>query len=157
MTTLYHASPERDLGVLLPKPTLSKDQYIGDFVFATANRRLAAMYLATRGIRTLMDTESDPPSIVICDSEEHYRGSDKGGSIYTVPSADFIPSPQAGLETYEMVSERKVAPIEQQVHTSSLKAMKECGISVHFASKEQFDLLLSLPAGEGRLKLISEL
>lgn len=49
---LYHASAQKNLKVLKPQRTLFHDEYIGDFVFATSDRRMAAMYLATKGVPT---------------------------------------------------------------------------------------------------------
>jgi hypothetical protein len=90
--------------VLEPKRTLSKDKYIGDFVFATQNKVLAIMYLTTRGFATLMNSNSRNPNIVICADKDDYLKRDSGGAIYELPSALFIESPQKELSDYELVS-----------------------------------------------------
>lgn len=55
MEVLYHASSDTNLTIIVPKRTISKDIYIGDFVFATQDKRLVAMYLVAKGNATIMD------------------------------------------------------------------------------------------------------
>lgn len=65
MSDLYHSSTEKDLRVISPQRTLSKDKYIGDFVFATADPAYSAMYLVPKGLKTLMHSSTDDRWIVI--------------------------------------------------------------------------------------------
>lgn len=65
MEILYHASSHKNLPVIKPQKTLSKDIYIGEYVFATSNPKLAAMYLVTLGTRTIMNTPARPHHILI--------------------------------------------------------------------------------------------
>src|SRR4051812_29088282 len=73
MDVLYHASTNSELTVLEPQRTLSKDKYIGDFVFATKDKLLAVMYLIPKGYGSIMDTKSKPPKILICANESEIK------------------------------------------------------------------------------------
>jgi hypothetical protein len=142
MNTLYHASPKKDLKMITPKRTLSKDIYIGDYVFATSDKRLAAMYLATKGVAILLNTDYELPTIVICDDPKNYLLKDKGGAIYTVSAASFKKTPQIGLEKYEMVSKAAVQPIDKIIYTKSLDAMREMDIVIYFVDQTVFNKLV---------------
>lgn len=141
MKVLYHASPVRDLKLIQPKRTLSRDVYIGDYVFATADKRLAAMYLATRGNATLMNVATAVPTIVICNNLKDYLAHDQGGAIYKVPAATFEETPQEGLQTSELVSKVAVKPLDKTIYKYSIDAMRDMGIAIYFVSKEVFDSL----------------
>ena len=142
MKTLYHASPYKDLQKIQPQRTLSKDMYIGDYVFATSDIKLAAMYLVTRGNATLMNTDAMLPFIVIRNNPKDYVANDMGGAIYIVPDTTFKKSPQEGLEKSELVSSVAVTPIDKIIYRRSIDAMKEMGIVIYFVTKEIFDKLV---------------
>lgn len=151
---LYHASPIKNLAILEPKRTLSKDRFIGNFVFATSDRKLAAMYLANKGVPVLLNVK-DSPRIIICSEADEYIKNDIGGAIYELPDGSFRQTPQAGLEDSEVISEVPVRPLNKTIYQTSLDAMSESGIKVYFASKEVFDEILQSKneaAIVGRLK-----
>lgn len=131
------------MDVIKPQKTLSKDIYIGDYVFATSNKVLAAMYLTTRGVPTIMHYEYERPVIMIMASSEEYAKGDIGGAIYTVPAESFTNTPQAGLEDSEFVSSVEVMPISKKIYNSSIEAIKSMGITINFISKDYFNELSS--------------
>lgn len=136
---LYHASTNKNLTRIKPQRTLSKDKYIGDYVFATSDKKLAAMYLATRGVPTLMNTKSSSPRILIFAESTEYIRRDIGGAIYQVPRDSFKKTPQTELEDSELVSEVEVKPIRKKVYSSSISALQEAGIDIYFVDQTQFD------------------
>ena len=142
MQILYHASPHKDLKTIQPKRTLSRDVYIGDYVFATSDIRLAAMYLATKGTAILLNVDYEVPRVVICSEANDYIANDKGGAIYTVPATSFTNTPQKGLEKSELVSKVAVKPIDKKLYERSLDAMKEANIAVYFVNPEKFNKLV---------------
>ena len=142
MDTLYHSSTNKDLELLEPQRTLSKDIYIGDYVFATSDKRLAAMYLATRGTPILLNTNVKNPQIIISANAKEYVKHDVGGAIYSVPAEYFKKTPQTGLEDSERVSEITVHPSAKTVYESSIAAMREMGVTVYFVSQKQFDEII---------------
>jgi len=142
MRVLYHASPDKNLIVIRPQKTLSRNIYIGDYVFATSDIKLAAMYLATKGNATLMNIEAEIPYIVICNNPKDYIKKDRGGAIYTLPSTTFKKTPQAGLEKSELVSRVAVKPIDRKVYKLSIDVMKKMGIVIYFVHKDTFDNLV---------------
>src|SRR5437870_4294905 len=107
---LYHASQKKNLKVIKPQPTLSNNKLIGNYVFATANKILAIMYLVPKGIAILVEPNGLNPNIVICSDIEEFKKKDIGGVIYELPSETFIKTPQKGLTDYEMVSKKGVKP-----------------------------------------------
>lgn len=119
MKVLYHASINGGLEVLEPQRTLSKDRYIGDFVFATEDKILAAMYLIPKGYGSIMNYNFKPPKILICADESEVKAKDKGGAIYTVDSSDFNESPQKDLIDFEKASDKSIKPISKEVFDSA--------------------------------------
>ena len=154
MQYLYHSSPKKQLTEIQPRRTLSGDAYIGDFVFATSDPRLAAMYLATKGNAILLNVKTKKPRIVICNNPINYLLKDMGGAIYNIPISTFRKSPQKGLEDSEMVSEVAVIPIEKQVYARSIDAMKDMGVSVYFVNEKMFNKIVQNKEED---KIIAEL
>lgn len=142
---LYHASANKDLSLITPRKTLSHDVYIGDYVFATLDKTLATMYLVPKGIATLMTPDDEEPNIVICAKETDFLTKDQGGAIYTLPAENFIESPQKGLESYEMVSESPVKPINKEVFARSIDALFAAGIKIYFVDEDTFEMLIGNP------------
>lgn len=140
---LYHGSQFKHLKKISPKPTLSNDTYIGDYVFATTDKALAAMYLVPKGFATLMHAESKAPILVICGDEKNVKRLDKGGVIYTLPSDTFTNTPQEGLEMYEKVSQEPVTPIDFEIYESIFDAFDEYKITVKFVDEQIFETLVS--------------
>lgn len=151
---LYHASQHKTLKALKPQRTLSNDKYIGDFVFATANRTMAIMYLVPPGIATLMNPDKNNPNIVICATVDEFTNRDHGGTIYELPSDSFADTPQEGLSEYEMVSSIPVQPLHKTTFDSSLKALLSAGIQVRFIDEPTFKSLLGNPNQEKMFKQI---
>lgn len=154
MQVLYHASPNKQLTVIKPRKTMSRNAHIGDFVFATSDVRLAAMYHATKGNAILMNVKTKKPTVVICNNPEDYLSKDKGGAIYTVPVSTFRKSPQEGLEDSEMVSDVGVTPTNKQAYKSSLAAMKEMRITIYFVNEKLFNKLVE---AKDESKILSKL
>lgn len=139
---LYHASLNKNLIQLESQATLSKDAYIGDYVFATENRLYALMYLAPNAAGTKLMETRGKPYIVINGTRERFDELDEGGAIYAVPAGPFTRSPQAGLEDMEMVSTKAVTPLSKEVFDSSLAAIKGAGITVYFLRDGDFERVL---------------
>jgi len=150
---LYHASQIKNLKIIKPQRTLSNNQYIGDFVFATKDIKLATMYLATKGLYTLMETDNEPHIVIVSDVKDYLK-NDKGGAIYTLPSEGFIKTPQKGLEKYELVSKKAIKPVDIKVYAKSLDAMKEMGIKIYFVDMDTFNKINQPNKGQ---KIISSL
>ena len=151
---LYHSSTITSLALLKPQKTLSNDRYIGDFIFATANKTLALMYLTPKGIATLMNPDGSHPDIVICSTIEEFLKKDKGGAVYKLPDQGFSETPQKSLSNYEMVSRNVVKPINKTIYESTLKALTQAKIEIRFTDKNTFASLIHNPAQD---KLIQEL
>ncbi|MDZ7786261.1 MAG: hypothetical protein U5L95_04030 [Candidatus Saccharibacteria bacterium] len=150
---LYHASGQKNLSELTPQPTKSNDEYIGDYVFATKNYKMALMYLVPKGLPTLMSPENEP-NIVICSTPQAFKEKDKGGAIYTVPADNFQPTPQGALSNYEMVSQKPVKPTSKDTYQSVFTALHRADIKIRFVSYATFNKLLRHPRQK---QLITEL
>lgn len=141
---LYHASQIKNLKVIKPQRTLSNNQYIGDYVFATTNHKLAVMYLVPKGISTLMNPDGENSNIVICDESEFMK-RDRGGAVYELSTKHFAKTPQKGLSEYEMVSKSEAIPINKNVYASALDALISLGIKIRFTDEKTFESLISNP------------
>jgi hypothetical protein len=136
----------------MPQRTLSHDKYIGDFVFATENKRLALMYLAPKGFSTLMNPKLPNPNIVVCGEAENVIKKDKGGSLYVLDGKSFRETPQEGLSDYEMVSLKPVVPLEEIDYPGVINALLEEGISVYFTDESTFNSLILNDRQENMIK-----
>lgn len=144
MNFLYHASANQNLKVLEPQRTISKDKYIGNYVFATADKVLALMYLVPKGYGTIMYSKENPPRILIRADEKEIRSKDNGGAIYTVDPSDFYESPQKELSDYERVSDKPVIPVSKEVYASAFDTWEEMRITVEFIDQQTFDRLAKI-------------
>lgn len=153
---LYHASTNKELTVLTPQRTLSKDEYIGDFVFATPDRRMAAMYLAPReGGTILIETFSREPYAVINNTPENFKRVDHGGAIYKVSAESFSDTPQEEVAGTELVSRDSVPILSKEIFATSLEAMREAGVNVYFLGDTEFQRVQS--AKDHGWEILSEL
>lgn len=128
----------KDLTVLEPQRTLSKDEYIGNYVFATKNRLYALMYLAPNAAGTKLMEVHGNPYMVINGTVEAYQKLDKGGAIYSLPYSSFEESPQAELGDSEYVSRTSVTPLGKETYDSSLTALLDAGVAVYFMDDVAF-------------------
>ena len=151
--TLYHASQQKNLKVLLPQPTKSNNKYIGDYLFATKNFNLALMYLTPKGIPILMEPYDDP-NIVICSDVKSFKNLDNGGGVYSILSKNFMKTPQKDLSNYEMVSTAEVKPLKPKIFDSVLDALISADIKVRFVNSNLFKKLIKNPEQK---ELISKL
>lgn len=139
---LYHGSSQSGLKTIYPKKTLSKDKYIGDFVFASHNKTLAIMYMTVKGYYSLMSPSTSPPYIVICADENEYIEKDREVSIYKLPSGDFEVTPQTELKEHEFVSRQSVTPDSFETYPNALTAFSHNNIDVYFVNKTTFDQIV---------------
>ncbi len=142
---LYHASTDKQLSVIKPQPTLSHDKYIGDFVFATVDKKMALMYLVPKGIPTLMNPKGRNPNIVMCTTVSDFVAKDGGGAIYELPGKDFVRTPQEGLSDYEMVSRNAIKPLRKEVYANTLDALAAANITIRFTDEATFNKLIKSP------------
>lgn len=140
---LYHASTNKGLKVLTPQKTLSSNEYIGDFVFATSNIKVAVMYLVPKGYPTLMNTDEPKPNIVICADEEDFLAHDHGGAVYVLSDRGFFRTPQAGLSQHELVCTTAVKPIRTIEYASALSALAKAGIAIRFTDARTFQKIIN--------------
>lgn len=149
---LYHASRKKKIPIIKPQRTLSNNKYIGDFVFATTNRKLAVMYLTPKGFPTLMNPSEKNANIVICAQEKEFIEYDQGGAIYELPVESFNPSPQKGLSEYEMVSQQPVRPLNEVDFNSAITALISAGVTIRFTDEATFKTLIRHPRQEEMIK-----
>jgi len=140
---LYHSSQKKNLILLTPQRTISHDKYIGDYVFATYDKKLAVMYLATKGVAVLMNSKMS--NIVICSDKKEYLNKDKGGAVYEIEDGHFVDTPQNGLSEYEKVSTKPVKPLKKTIYASSIKAFLTFGIKIYFVDQKTFNSLIFNP------------
>jgi len=142
MNLLYHASTNKNLTLIKPQKTLSKDRYIGDYVFATSDKKIAVMYLVTKGTPILMNVKSGAPRIIICAEPDEYIEHDKGGAIYEVPSDNFMKTPQEGLEESELVCKVAVRPVSKKVFATSISALSDAQVEIYFVTQAQYESII---------------
>ena len=138
MKTLYHASTNKGLALIEPQPTEVDGSYIGDYIFATANKAYAAMYLAPKGCPQLLSVFRGKPYFIINDTPESFCKRDKGGAIYELPADSFSDSPQLELRETEQASMVSVCPVAKQTYETSLEALQELKVPLYFVNDGTF-------------------
>ncbi len=149
---LYHSSPIKNLKTIKPQHTLSNNKYIGDFVFATKDKKLSLMYMLPKGFPILMNSKPSSPYVVICGKAEDVVQKDNGGALYILPSETFHKTPQKELNEYEMVSRDSVSPIDEIDYANVLNALNIEGISIYFVDDAVFSNLIDNPEQDNIVK-----
>lgn len=151
---LYHASPIKNLKILEPKRTISKDKYIGNFVFATRYKKLALMYMLPKGFPVLMNIKSSKPYVVMCGNTKDIIKKDKGGALYVLSTEPFSITPQSGLSNYEMVSKKSVSPLSETDYESAIKALDEEDVEIYFVDNNTFEKLIFNPKQDSMVQAL---
>ncbi len=149
---LYHSSPIKNLKTIKPQSTLSNNKYIGDFVFATKDRKLSLMYMLPKGFPVLMNSKSSNPYVVIRGEAEDVIQKDKGGALYVLPSETFHETPQKELSEFEKVSKDSVTPIDEIDYASIIDALNMEKISIYFVNDTVFSNLIANPQQDNLVK-----
>lgn len=136
--TLYHGSTVSNLTSLIPQRTLSKDIFIGNFVFATADKLLAVMYTAPKGYAVIMNSDYPKPYIIINARAISYVESDVPVFIYKMSGMPFKLTPHLELEVHEFVSANEVRVDLVESHESSIEAYVKNGITIYFVDDDTF-------------------
>jgi len=151
---LYHASPIKNLKILEPKRTISNDQSIGDFVFATRHKKLALMYMLPKGFPLLMNIKSSKPYVVLCGKAQDILKKDKGGALYELSVESFHKTPQSALANYEMVSKKPVIPLNETDYENVIRVLNKEGIAIYFVDTNTFDKLIMNPKQDSIVQTI---
>lgn len=154
---LYHASTNKSLKRLEPQRSLSKDKYIGDYVFATPDRRMSIMYLVPGAAGAIsINTFNGEPYAFINGTPEQFEKVDHGGAIYKVQSEQFNETPQQELIGTEYVSVAPVPIVSKEKFSTAADAMRKNGVKLYFfEDDEMFQKLIS--ADDHGLKLLQSI
>jgi len=82
---------------------------------------------------------------IIISDEEHFRGLDRGGIVYSLPGDTFDNDPKKGLRELEWTSDKSVVPLDKEIVPSALNDMLEYDVRVYFVSKEIYQDTLKAP------------
>lgn len=131
--TLYHASANPDITEFEPREESSRYPGEGPLVFATPDKRVAAMFLAPKdgGLAEISKFDEDAV-LVIQNSADNFIAHDKGGAIYVLPSDTFTTDNSIGMQETEWVSKEAVKPISKEIYTTSIDAMRSMGVKLYF-------------------------
>lgn len=137
---LYHASPNGEIDELEPRKESVRDEKEGPVVFATPNKAVATFFLIKSTDRWVNSGKHNGiPYVVIRENREHFIKTDKGGTIYELPSEGFTCEPHKGLKSDEWTHQGKVKPTGKTTVPSALDAMVDTGVQVYFVDQETFD------------------
>ncbi len=133
---LYHASPVADLEQIEPRNKTIRDPAEGSAIFATPDRALATVFLASSTDRWSSSGKiNDIPYFLVAQDRNAFMHADKGGTIYELPADAFSCDPEKGLGKDEWVCDRTVRPKTKEVYPSALDAMIENGVQVYFVDE----------------------
>jgi hypothetical protein len=144
-TFLYHGSDNKNLFIIKPHNQSVRHSDEGSVIFATPDSAYAyAFTVRPRGryrqdiSRWRLDGVETPWHITI-DDEAAFRYADLGGAVYRVAAEQFTLDATYDHGTPEWTAHAAVVPVDKTIFTSSLKAMLEQGLQVHFVSPAEFD------------------
>jgi len=128
---LYHASKNNDLVQLDPR---TEGEKFADYplLFATPYKPLAAMFLAPTYMPLEISRFGDRFVLLVQGNPDEFIARDQGGTIYVVLSDTFETNEDLQMPDTEYVSSEAVIPIDYEVYTTSLEAMKSLGVNVYF-------------------------
>lgn len=136
---LYHGSTVTGLASIQPALDEPNHPELGPCVFATADKRVAAMFLAPRdGGPISVNVFGDSTRMIIQNTPEAYAGVDRGGTIYVLPAQTFAQGTSGEFGATEWVSHTAVTPIASEVFSSSLEAMRSLGVYVYLVDVNTF-------------------
>lgn len=152
---LFYGSMHNEIEVLEPQSKNIRDKNEGPVIFATPSIKLASSFLFRwddSWVHCCVSTNNLPKNeyrvIMVISDKERFLESDKGGSIYLLPSKNFEFDPLKGLGKYEYTSKEHVKPFAKLYFSSAMEAMKNFGVEVYFVSKKQFSYYLKLSGAE---------
>jgi hypothetical protein len=135
---LYHGSSKRGLVLLEPRAIGVRDSAEGPVVFACRDLALATVFMVRMGDRwTQIGTFGGAYHMVISD-RARFEQSDRGGSVYVVPSDSFSCDLEKGMRELEWISREPVKPIDVYDYPCALEAMIQHGVQVFFVKPETF-------------------
>jgi hypothetical protein len=147
---LYHGSAHKQIEILEPRNRNIRDQAEGPRVFASPDKRVAAMFMADHRHSGFFD---DVPYVVIEADRDEFIKNDPGGTIYNFSSDNFQTDPDKGLGEYEWVSKVPVKPQGKTDYPSVVDALLELGVQVYFADTDTINKIDTDP-NHGRYILI---
>ena len=135
---LYHASSNRAIKVFEPRNESIRHPDEGPVVFATPSKVEASKFIVnTSDSWTNLGAFNGVP-FMFCSDRKRFEESDKGGTIYHLPSDSFIIDERFNKGTNEWTSSVSVEPIGREDFDSGLDAMINFGVQVFFVDKETF-------------------
>ncbi len=139
---LYHASSNKNIAEFEPRAESVRHPEEGPRVFAAESAAAVSVFLVPsddswsqksswsngKGERTIVSIYSD---------RARFTQSDKGGSIYELPSDTFDIDSKFSGSSKEWTSAQPVKPTKKTDYDSGLDAMLDFGVQVYFVTPEQ--------------------
>lgn len=133
---LYHASTSANIELFEPREESPRYPGEGPLVFATPDKRVAAMFLAPKdGGSAEICKFNDEVIVVVQNSADDFIAHDKGGAIYALPADTFTTDASVGMSETEWVSNQPVKPIAKELFNTSIDAMKLMGVKLYFVDE----------------------
>lgn len=140
---LFHASPDTKIEVFEPRAESVRDLQEGKLVFATADKRVAAMFLVPSTDDWAQKSKFNNDPVAVISDRQRFEQLDKGGAIYSLPPESFKSDPVKGMGESEWVSKEPVRPLGKEVYKSGLQAMLGLGVAVYFVDTETYQKIRS--------------
>ena len=135
---LYHASQNRNIEEFEPRRVSVRDINEGPRVFATEDLSYAVKFLVPSDDSWAQLSRWGKAHVAIYSDQDRFEKSDKGGSVYELPSDTFIIDPKFTKSTKEWTSKVPVKPIKKTDYESGLEAMIDNGVQIYFVDKDTF-------------------
>jgi hypothetical protein len=153
---LYHASENNHLIQLDPRTDEERLAHYGtSLLFATPYKPMAAMFLAPKTQDNEITRFGHIFAFIAATTSEEFIQKDLGGAIYTLPSDSFSTNTDLNMPDTEFVAKESVKPIEKDVYTSALAAMKDNNVNVYFVDDSTLNAIRL--ADDHGLKIIQSL
>lgn len=137
---LYHGSTKQNLTEIVPRVSKSKGEDGTEKVFATPDRRIATVYMASDYIGE-QPWSSGRYEAALCIfvpmTREEFKQKDLGGAIYKLPSENFSINDGRGMGNDEYAAKTTIPVDSAEYVPSILTEWEKNGIRAYFTTKEQ--------------------
>jgi len=140
---LYHASPRKDLEVLVPMSKTVRDAKEGPVIFATPDISYATTFLIRTEDTWAVGAVIKNVHTMIVSDKERFFGSDKGGAIYELLPKTFTCDLTKSGREKEWVSKIPVYPTKVTHYKSSIDAMLVHFVQLYFVTKNEYQTIIS--------------
>lgn len=135
---LFHASPRENIEIFEPRNLKTRIPGDTPHVFATPDKGYASAFLTEWDDSWAQLFNFEGVVVMVISDRERFMQSDKGGTLYELPSDNFSNVSPDEEDHPEWQTDQAIRPIGNIHFQSALEAMIENGVQVFFVTPDEF-------------------